>query len=370
MTGQSPANRPLFQRFPVLRGRLPFVELAALPTPVRPLAALGRHIGASSLHVKDDAATHGVYGGNKVRKLEFLLAAALAERAKSVLTFGYAGSNHATATAVHAESLGLGSISMLLPQENAAYLRTNLLVSAAVGAELHEYPSRATLFAGTALTMLRHRLRSGRAPYVIAPGGSSPLGTVGFVNAAFELGAQVEAGLLPLPSLIYAAGGSLGTVVGLSIGLAVMGLPTRVVGVRVVEENFVNTSRAAGLWRKTCALLHHEDAAFPEVPFDPDRLLLRGEFFGGVYARVTEAAAEASGLASKLEGLRLDGTYTAKALACLVADARSGELDSRRVLFWNTRNGADLTALAAKATPSQLPPRLRRYFAETGDAGQ
>ncbi len=363
---ESLPRRPLFERFAGLSmhkgSGLSLVALADLPTPVRALDRLVQGQGATRLWLKDDGPSSPHYGGNKVRKLELLLAAARDRRARTVVTFGYAGSNHATATAVHASRLGMRSVSILLPQQNAAYLRKNLLVSAAVGAELHEYPSRAALYAGAALTLVRCRLRDGAAPFVIAPGGSSPLGTVGFVNAAFELAGQMDAGLLPIPDCIYAAGGSLGTVVGLGIGLAALGLPTRVVAVRVVEERYVNPSLAVALWRKTVALLRAADPSFPEVGDAGDRIVIRGEFFGGLYAHLTAEADEASRLALDCERLALDVTYTAKTMACVLADLRSGALRGRDVLFWNSCNSSDLGALASRATPEDLPPRLRRYF--------
>ena len=353
---------PLFELFPSLAGAVPVLELAELPTPVRPLAALGARLGAPSLWLKDDGPSSPHYGGNKVRKLELLLAAAKRAGSKSVLTFGYAGSNHATATAVHAARVGLQSISILLPQHNAPYLRRNLLVSAGVGAEIHEYPSRAALIGGAALTLLRRTLRDGRPPYLIAPGGSSELGTIGFVNAAFELTGQSRAGALPLPDLIYAAGGSLGTVVGLGIGMAALGLATRIVAVRVVDEQFVNPLRADKLWKRTVALLRRHDGSFPDPGTPGNRIEYRGDFYGGLYARPTPESEAAHRLAGELEGLDLDQTYTSKTLACLVADAQGGRLAESTVLFWNTCNSSDVRALAARANPAQLPKRLQRYF--------
>ncbi|HXC50133.1 MAG TPA: pyridoxal-phosphate dependent enzyme [Candidatus Limnocylindrales bacterium] len=357
--------RPLFERFARLGERIPLVELADLPTPVRLLAHLGNAIDVRQLWLKDDGLSSAHYGGNKVRKLELLLAAATARGARTVMTFGYAGSNHATATAVHAARIGLGSISMLLPQENAAYLRKNLLVSASVGAEIHEYPSQVALAAAAALTLVRRRVRDGSMPFVIAPGGSSELGTIGFVNAAFELAAQAGEGLLPLPRRIYAAAGSLGTVVGLGIGFAALALPVRIIGVRVVDERFVNPARAQSLWQKTVRLLRSSDASFPEVGSFADHVELRSEFFGGLYARVTEAGEEARALASAHEGLDLDITYTAKALACLIADARAGRIGDDPVLFWNTVSAAPADSLPAGAAPEDLPRRLQRYFDRT-----
>lgn len=356
------ANRPLFERFPGLARALPLVELADLPTPVRRLGRLGAEVGLDSLWLKDDGPSGQRYGGNKVRKLELLLAAARASGARSVLTFGYAGSNHATATAVHAAGVGLGSTSMLLPQQGAAYVRRNLLVSRAVGADIREYPSQARLVLGTLGVLLQRLRREGHLPYVVAPGGSSPLGTIGFVNAAFELAEQAASGVLPMPDVIYAPGGSLGTVVGLGLGLAALGANTRVVAVRVVDEQFVNPAKAGALWRKTTALLRKAGRSFPDVGPLGDRIEFRGEYFGGTYAIGTNEARGARDRAAALEGLALDITYTAKALACALGDAAGGGLAGRNVLFWNTCNSVDLAPLASGAKAEDLRPRLRRYF--------
>jgi 1-aminocyclopropane-1-carboxylate deaminase/D-cysteine desulfhydrase-like pyridoxal-dependent ACC family enzyme len=355
-------RRPLFEYYRGLEVKLPLVRLAELPTPVRRLSKLESRTAAQNFWMKDDGVSSPFYGGNKVRKLELLLAAAKAANAKTVLTFGYAGSNHATATAVHASRLGIRSISCLLPQQNAAYLRKNLLVSLAVGAELHEFSSRSVLIAGALWTLLRTRSREGKSPSVIAAGGSSPLGTIGFVNAAFELHEQIEDGVVPAPERIYVAAGSLGSAIGLAIGLAALERKIPIHAVRVVDERFVNASRAKALWKKTAALLRASDRSFPDEGEMGDRVVLRGEFFGGKYACKTPEASDAIRLASRNESVSLDRTYTAKAVACALADAREGRFPKGPVLFWNTCNAADLDDLAADAEPAGLPKRLKRYF--------
>jgi 1-aminocyclopropane-1-carboxylate deaminase/D-cysteine desulfhydrase-like pyridoxal-dependent ACC family enzyme len=355
-------RRPLFEYYRRLEVNLPVVRLAELPTPVRRLQKLESRTAAQNFWMKDDGESSPFYGGNKVRKLELLLAGAKAANAKTVLTFGYAGSNHATATAVHSSRLGIRSISCLLPQQNAAYLRRNLLVSLAVGAELHEFSSRALLVAGALWTLLRTRSREGRTPTVIAAGGSSALGTIGFVNAAFELHEQIEDGVLPAPQRIYVAAGSLGTAVGLAIGFAALRRNIPIHAVRVVDERFVNASRAKSLWKKTAELLHKADRSFPDVGQMGERVVLRGEFFGGQYACKTPEATDAIRLATRNESLHLDRTYTAKTVACALADAREGRFPKGPVLFWNTCNSADLDDLAAGAEPAGLPRRLKRYF--------
>src|SRR6266581_738013 len=113
---------PLFKAYPQLEQQLPHVSLGNFQTPVEKLTPVGDEIGLYSLYIKRDDLSGGVYGGNKVRKLEFLLA-----DAKEVITFGFAGSNHALSTAIYGRQLGLKSTSMLMPQVNAHYVRRNLL---------------------------------------------------------------------------------------------------------------------------------------------------------------------------------------------------------------------------------------------------
>lgn len=352
----------LFRRYPVLSTALPHVALAERPTPVERLHGLERVSGVSPLYVKRDDLSASDYGGNKVRKLEFLLAAALAAGAREVLTVGAAGSNHALATAIHARALGLRSISMLLPQVNARHLRENLLASWDAGAELHHYPDESRLKAGVRYQLLRHESEQGVAPYVIAGGGSSPIGTLGFVDAALELKAQIDAGLLESPALIYLALGTTGTTAGLRLGLDVAGVTARVVAVRVVNEAIGHPARIGLLYRQTAALLARHDPAFPRVELDPASIELRHEFFGGRYALYTPEGVAAVTRAREDE-LTLECTYTGKAYAAFLADlpriARTGP-----ALFWNTYAGRTAHELGAAHDYRELPRALHAYFEE------
>ncbi|RMD82762.1 MAG: pyridoxal-phosphate dependent enzyme [Candidatus Dadabacteria bacterium] len=353
----------LFAAHPRLCKALPHIRLGTFPTPVRRLERLAARLGMDHLYVKDDGLSAPEFGGNKVRKLEFLLAAALRRGAREVLTFGYAGSNHAAATAFYAKRLGLRSISMLLPQPNAAYVRRNLLVSHACGAELHHHPDVGRLVAGTSYQLARHRLTTGRTPMVIRAGGSSPLGTLGYVAAAYELAEQVARGEMPEPDAIYVAFGSMGTAVGLALGLAARGLTTRVVAVQVVDRRIANRSKAVRLFARTAALLHRADPSFPELAPASMNLELREEFFGGEYGRFTAESVRAVTLARE-DGLELEGTYTGKALAALIADAEAAGIRRTRVLFWNTHNARDLSHLIEGTDYRSLPTALWRYFEE------
>ena len=360
--------RPLFEAYPRLREGVPFVALGVLPTPVERMErleqTLGSEMGDGRLYVKRDDLSGQPYGGNKVRKLEFLLGRALREGRKAVLTFGAAGSNHALATAIYAKQLGLGSISMLTPQPNTLSVRRNLLMSHHVGAELHHSPTMKRVGGAALLQLALHRLCDGAFPYVIPPGGSAPTGILGFVNAAFELKQQIADGLLPEPDCLYAASGTMGTVVGLMLGLRAAGLRTRVVAVRVTDERFTSLRKARYLFDKTNAILHRADSSFPHAPFPSDSLQFRNEFYGPGYAVYTEEGLRAVRRIKETEGIRLEGVYTGKTFAAVLADAQAGLLRDQTVLFWNTYNSYDFGAEIEGLDYHVLPRAFHRYFEE------
>ena len=355
---------PLFQRYPALQASLPYASLATLPTPVEPWSRLGAKAGIGGLYVKRDDISGEAYGGNKVRKLEFLLACAQALGARTVLTFGAAGSNHALATAIYAEQLGLEAISMMVPQQNAHSVQRNLLRGQAAGASLRLFGGRKPVSQGTVQEVVE-RFRSGAGrPFIIPAGGSAPLGVVGFVNAALELAGQVEAGLIPEPDRIYVASGTMGTCVGLLLGLAAAGLKTEVVAVRVTTAPYTSPAKARKLFARTLGLLRRADGSFPDLAFPEGRFTLRDEFLGEGYARYTEAGAAAVKAVKALEGVSLEGTYTGKALACLISDGASGTLENKNALFWNTYNSRSQDKALKNVDYHQLPEGFHRYFTE------
>jgi D-cysteine desulfhydrase len=355
------SSRHLFDRFPSLVGRVPFVELGTFPTPLETLDALAEEMGLASLLVKRDDVSGEPYGGNKVRKLEFLLGDALAAGATETLTFGAAGSNHALATAVYAARLGMKPYSMLSGQPNAAYVRRNLLAGHAVGAELLLAPDLEGR-EREAVRLLQERERAtGRRPYVVPMGGTSPLGTLGPVEGGLELGAQVAEAGLPAPDVLYVALGSMGTAAGVIVGLAALGLPTRIVAVRVTPSEWANAGKLTGLIDSTVALLRENGAEVPDV--DARSWRVHDEAFGEGYARFTAEGVAACACAEDA-GLHLEGTYTGKTFGAMLADARAGELRGKRVAFWNTYNSRDVTSLIGDVSPEDLPEPFRRYFSE------
>lgn len=157
---------PLFEK-PDISCNVPRIARDDFLTPVIKLDDPGKHLGVDQLYLKND-------GGNKVRKLEFILTEALERGAQKVMTVGYAGLNHALTTAVYANKLGMRSISMLLLQENAKYVQENLLTSFKFGAKLHHYKNRASLRSGIKYHLKRQKEMSGKDVYFIPVGGSYP----------------------------------------------------------------------------------------------------------------------------------------------------------------------------------------------------
>jgi len=362
---------PVFEQYPLLQEKLAYVSLGEFPTPVQKLERLGAELGISHLYIKRDDLSGKVYGGNKPRKLEFVLGDALRSGAREVITFGGAGSNHALATAIYTQKVGLSSISMLMPQPNAHYIRRNLLMSYYCGAELHscgaELESAKNIplvYLATLYQFLRHRLKKGRFPKLIPAGGSSPLGVIGFVNAAFELREQIANGEMSEPEYIYVACGTMGTAAGLILGLKVAKLDSQVVSVRVTSEKFVNAKGMIELIDKANSLLSSLDASFLGLDFTAADINIRHDCFGERYALFTKEGMKAVSLMKECEGIKLDGTYTGKALAALIDDAKRGKLSNKAVLFWNTLNSRDFSDAISDIDYHSLPREFHRYFEE------
>jgi 1-aminocyclopropane-1-carboxylate deaminase/D-cysteine desulfhydrase-like pyridoxal-dependent ACC family enzyme len=362
---------PLFEQYPLLQKKLAYVPLGEFPTPVQNLKRLAAELGIDQLYMKRDDSSGKVYGGNKPRKLEFILGSALRSNAKEVITFGGAGSNHALATAIYARQVGLKSISMLMPQPNAQYVRRNLLMSHHCGAELHlcgagleSVRNVPLVYAAATYQLLRHRLKKGRFPYFIPPGGSCPLGATGFVNAALELRGQIASGEMPEPEYIYVACGSMGTAAGLILGLRIAKLGGRVVSVAVGSEKITNTTAMIELINKTNSLLCSLDASFPRFEFSEADIDIRHDYSDKRYALFTDEGMKAASLMRKYEGIKLDGTYTGKTLAALSHDVRNGSLRGKTVLFWNTLNSRDFSDDISGLDYHDLPRPFHRYFEE------
>ena len=312
----------LTARWPRLRRALPHVDLHVRETPIERWK-----LGDASLLVKRDDLTTPTLGGNKARALELLLAGI--GPGDVLHTVGSTGSTHALAVAHFAARLGARAEVITWPQEEhdvslatAARLREVALVTAA------RSPATAMLRA-----MARRLLRRVRW---IPAGGSSPLGALGHAAAALELADQLAREHVPPPDTLVVPLGSGGTAAGLLVGLALAGLPTRVLGVRVVPRVVANRRRVLALARRTAALFG-ERAGVAAPVVDEARFTIEETQYGGAYARETRASRTSQELVLAREGPALEGTYSAKALAAALARARAAPAE--RVLYWLTFDG-------------------------------
>jgi D-cysteine desulfhydrase len=349
----------LFETFPSLREQLPWTPLVDAPTPVERLERVSAELGVE-VWIKRDDLTSAVYGGNKPRKLEFLLADARAKGRSTVVTLGGLGTNHGLATTIYGKRLGLAVVLGLFEQPLTEHVRQSLRLYHAYRAEM--------VYAGTGIEAIRRFEQDHAArddAYFIPMGGSSAVGALGFVDAGLELARQVERKELPTPRAIYVATGTCGTLAGLVVGLRLAGLPTHTVGVQVASPLFANAQAALDLAMSTVSHLRGLDASIPPIELSLADFALDTGHFGPGYGHPTDSARAALELMHAegrgAEGISLDLTYTGKAFGALVDHARAGRVNGP-VLFWNTFNSVDLSAVAAGVDCRALPEAFHRFF--------
>ena len=346
--------RILFDTWPALRS-LPWLEVAKLPTPVERVDAVSDAAGASVWCKRDDL-TALPYGGNKVRKLEWLLGDARARGCDTIVTTGAFGSHHVLATALYGRANGFEVHAVLFPQPWNEHVEAQLRADLKASAILHPARSYAEVAARMAWIATRLRMQR-RHAYLMGPGGSSPVGALGYVEAGLELARQIDEGRVPEPDAVYASAGSGGTAAGVAVGLAAAGLTTRVVAVRVTDRIAINRAVLGQLVRRTVRLLRRHEARFPDVVREAmDNLVIDGTQLGAGYGAVTSEAEAARRIAER-DGLSLDPTYTSKALAGLLADAHAGRTE--RPLLWQTLSSADMAPLVEGAPELPTWARVR-----------
>jgi D-cysteine desulfhydrase len=365
--------------FPKARERLPFVRLGTYPTPVERLAATERAAAlppGTELFVKRDDLSGEPWGTSKVRKLEHYFGEALACGARRVATVGPLGSNHALATAIYSRALGLEAHLFLWPEPPTAKVRETLLVEAAMGARLSlvgtlderalggvAEASRRSTIEGTE-SAIDDREAAGKeaGTYFIPPAGTDAVGAMGYVECGLEIAGAAARGNYPAPDFVFVAGGTGGVAAGLAVGLALAGLPARVVAVRAVAREVLSDARLVLLARRVHErLAGAADRPLPAPPPGRERFRILHAHAGAGYGRPTAEAASAAALLRETAGLDLDPVYTAKAAAGLLAFAR-GEGAGRRLLFLHTYGSRDLSAIAARARAEDLPEGIRRLF--------
>jgi L-cysteate sulfo-lyase len=330
-----------------LTDHLPRIPMAFLPTPVHALPRLGAllsdevQVPASSfqLLIKRDDLTGLAGGGNKTRKLEFLMADALAQDADTVLTTGAIQSNHCRQTAAAAARAGL-ECHVVLSGTPPPQPIGNLLLDHLLGAKIH-WTTRESR--SPRLAELTEELRaSGRRPYPIVLGGSDPVGASGYALALEELWEQARALDLRLDAIVFASSSG-GTQAGLMAGAWALGWEVPLLGISVDEPEGKLKAHVADLATRTARHLGrpHE--------FDASDVRVNAEYLGGGYAVMGDLERHAIRLMAQTEGILLDPVYTGRAFGGLLDLIRRGAFaGEQNVLFWHTGGTPALHAYASE----------------------
>ena len=337
----------LFEEYPDLEGNIPWINLAPLRTPVKKLTKLEEKLGIDSLWVKCDNLSSPLYGGNKPRKLEFVLAEALNQGCEKVMTAGYIGSNHCVANAIFCNQLNLKPIAVLIDQPVTVHVRNNLLLD---------------LYFKNEILYNQDEIPKDNNIYHMVPGASMPLGVLGFVNAMFELRNQVNNGEMPEPDYLFVANGTAGTAAGLALGIKLVDFKTQIQAVQVSDSVNSSIKIIRRLAKKTNKLMVKYDNSVPVITYE--HLSSNGDYFGGQYGLPTREGLSAIKLIKELEDIKLEPTYTGKTFAALLGFIRTNKNDikNKTILFWNTYNSRDFSDILKKVDYHDLPQELHWVF--------
>jgi len=336
----------------------PRARLSSWPTPLEECPRLSAALGGPHIWVKRDDLTDLGLGGNKVRKLEYLLGEAIGQGADTVVTVGALQSNHARLTAAACRRLGLEVVLVLADQAGAVAAaasepaRGNLLLDRLYGARVVVLDDDSDPAIAAAMDEVASDLtRRGRRPYLIPVGGSNPIGVLGYVGAALEIAGQAQTEGVAFDHL-FVTTGSCGTQAGLHLGAALYLPGTHVHGVTISRGAGAQMARVDALAAETAALL-----GLPGHPAPP--AVVHDGYVGEGYAVPTREGWEAILLAGRTEGLVLDPVYTGKALSGLIGLIREGILGTTgNVLFVHTGGAPGLLAQAAA---------FHHYLTQTGE---
>jgi len=317
--------------------KLPRYTLACLPTPLHRLSNLERRLNGPEIWVKRDDLTGLAGGGNKARKLELLVADALAQDAQTLITTGAVQSNHARQTAAAAAKAGLGAVLVLAPMA-PNQITGNLLIDHLLGARVRWAGDRDRY--ELMQEIAREERAAGRKPYIIPYGGSNAIGAAAYALAMQELTDQQETMGLEFSHLVFATSSG-GTQAGLVAGTLATSWPGRIVGISVDKPSSKLAPAILDLARLTATYL-----GIDELP-EQDDILVNDDYVGQGYAVMGAPEREAIRLVAETEGLLVDPVYTGRAMAGLIDLIRQGELaKGDRVLFWHTGGTPALFAYA------------------------
>ncbi|GGO70321.1 D-cysteine desulfhydrase family protein [Bowmanella pacifica] len=312
------------------------IELASLPTPLEPMQQLSEKLGGPQLWLKRDDLTGLALGGNKTRKLEYILFDAIEQGADCIITAGAIQSNHCRQTAAAAAKLGL-ECHLVLGGEAPEKCNGNLLLDTLLGAHIHWAGENRK---GEGIPALIAELKAqGKTPYMVPYGGSNLLGALGYANAVLELVKQSETRF----THVVFASASGGTHAGILAGARLVGLDSQILGIRIDKADTPELLFAD----KVLNLANEAAEALALEPFNAKDVLLNEDYLGGGYAVIGDAERQAIDLLAKTEGILVDPVYTGRAMAGLLDLIQKGYFSADdKVLFWHTGGAPALFAYA------------------------
>ena len=320
--------------------RFPRLHFAHLPTPLEPMERISRALGGPNIWIKRDDCTGLSSGGNKTRKLEFLMADAVERKADTIITQGATQSNHARQTTAIAAKLGMECHVLLEDRtgyEDQAYVYNgNVLLDQLHGATISGRPADTDMNA--AMEELAQNLRDdGKTPYIIPGGGSNEIGALGYVNAAIELTTQANDRSLRIDHLVHATGSS-GTQAGLVLGMEGMNTDIPVYGVGVRAPKQKQEEMVYSLAQRTAEYM----GLSPDV-VARGRVVANSDYVGDGYGLPTDAMVEAVKMMAQYEGILLDPVYSGKGFSGLIDLIRKGHFkQGENVVFLHTGGSISL----------------------------
>ncbi|MDO6558537.1 D-cysteine desulfhydrase family protein [Paraglaciecola chathamensis] len=318
------------------------IQLGVFPTPIQKLPRLSAHLGGPQIYIKRDDLTGLALGGNKTRKLEYLLADALAKDSDCIITAGAAQSNHCRQTAAAAAMLGL-ECHLVLGGQAPNVANGNLLLDQLFAAHIHWSGDKRK---GEDIPNIVAALREqGRNPYVVPYGGSNMIGALGFINAFYELHAQCKDAAMPAEfSDIVFASSSGATHCGLVLGKAMCNVSSRIIGINIDKDEQGKDSYKSQLHTLIKDTANKLAVGYPA---DIDEIQLKDDYIGAGYGVVGVLEREAIALCAQLEGILLDPVYTGRAMGGLIDMIRKGRFSAdSNVLFWHTGGAPALFSYA------------------------
>ncbi len=365
----------LFSQYPKLKKKVSWIPLLNSNTiPIDRLSNLESkvHLSTGAVYIKRDDKNHDTYGGNKIRKFEFLFGRITEKKRDTIMLIGGIGSNQVLAAQIISRKIypPLKNYLFLSGQPLTKHVQNSLLLFNYFNPKKMCFSST---YYGLLLKILWFKMIHPKI-YIIFPGGSlffslgTPIGTIGFIEAAFELHEQIKKGVIPEPDIIFIPCASCGSAAGLIVGCKLLKLKTKIHAVSVGDKAFNNKKAMLQNCNKVIKYLNEKDKSFPKLTIREDDFKIIYGYLGTGYGSETPDGKASINLLMNLEGYEkgfvLETTYTGKTVAAMLDFLKKEENKDKKVLFWNTFNSNDLSHYLHEIhlTWENLPKKFHKFY--------